>query len=117
MVYNNYRFSPSFVSGVFWFIVGKTRIIMCTFLFFVIKHPPLTTHDKNDDYDTSGEYNDDEIWCLLVPAFHTGDKANVPTYLPRHCFPGSNTVEHFIFLYVEFKKFNSKYYFDKCAHF
>ena len=75
----------------------------------MIKHSPLTTHDKNDDDDTSGEYNDDEIWCLLVPAFHSGDKANVPTYLPRHCFPGSNTVEHFLnisyFYILNYKQF------------
>ena len=38
---------------------------------------------------------DDEIWCLLVPAFRTGDKANVPTYLP-HGFPPANTVEHIL---------------------
>ena len=50
--------------------------------------------DNDDDDDDGGKYIDDEIWCLLVPAFRTGDKANVPTYLP-HCFPGSNTVEHF----------------------
>ena len=46
-------------------------------------------------HDMKVKDDDDEIWCLLVPAFRTGDKANVPTYLP-HGFPPANTVEHIL---------------------
>ena len=53
--------------------------------------------DNNDGGgdDDDMKDDDDEIWCLLVPAFRTGDKANVPTYLP-HGFPPANTVEHIL---------------------
>ena len=53
------------------------------------------------DDDMKVKDDDDEIWCLLVPAFRTGDKANVPTYLP-HGFPPANTVEHILQIVLNF---------------
>ena len=60
---------------------------------FLIYSDQLMMKMVGDDDDMKDD--DDEIWCLLVPAFRTGDKANVPTYLP-HGFPPANTVEHIL---------------------
>ena len=76
-------------------ILGENVVLR--FLIYTVQLMMKMVGDNNDGGgdDDDMKDDDDEIWCLLVPAFRTGDKANVPTYLP-HGFPPANTVEHIL---------------------
>ena len=73
MIYKILKYLMAFfilsIVGTVPYFVGPT-LIEHLFPFCDKTSPLFTTHDKNDDDDHAGEYNDDEIWCLLVLAFH-----------------------------------------------